>query len=229
MTLNANKVGNAGPKQEPFEPGTYPARVVQIIDLGLQPQRPFQGQEKQPANEIMVTYEFVDEFMKDDNGEDIEDKPRWLSETFPLFSLSSDRAKSTTRYTALDPKLEYNGDWSKLLDTPVNVTVVNKPSKDGKKVYSNITSISSVRARDALKFPALVNDAKFFSLDEPVIEIFLTLPDWLQKKIKEGLEFEGSVLDALLKKHGGKAAIKDKKKEEPEDDVPEDEENEENW
>ena len=72
MGLNAKKVahtgGSKGPAQEPIEPGTYPVRVAQIIDLGLQPQRPYQGQEKPPAYEIMMTYEFLDEFCLDEDG-----------------------------------------------------------------------------------------------------------------------------------------------------------------
>ena len=46
MGLNARKVahsgGNKGPAQEAIEPGTYPIRVAQVIDLGLQPQRHWQ-------------------------------------------------------------------------------------------------------------------------------------------------------------------------------------------
>src|SRR5690554_5331156 len=130
MALNAKNIpGGGGGNYEPMEPGTYPARVVQIIDLGLQNQRPFQGQEKPPAREIAITYEFVDEFMKDENGEDQEDKPRWLTEIMPLHNLSSERAKSTQRYNALDPNMVYDGDFSQLVDTPCNVTVVQNPGK----------------------------------------------------------------------------------------------------
>ena len=40
--------------QELMEVGTEEARVVAVIDLGLQPQRPYKGQDKPPVN--MVTY-----------------------------------------------------------------------------------------------------------------------------------------------------------------------------
>lgn len=229
MTLNARKVNNNGPKQDPVDAGTYPARTVQILDMGLQAQRAFEGQEKPPANEIMITYELVDEFMKDDKGEDILDKPRWISETIPLYSLNSDRAKSTQRYMVLDPKLDHDGDWSQLLDIPVNVTLINKPGKQD-KIYTNVTSISAVRPRDAQKFPALVNDAKFFDMDNPDVELFLTLPDWVQKKVKDGLEFGGSKLEALLKKHGGKKEDKKPEPKQEDDDIPfDEEEGQENW
>ena len=96
--LNAKRAGGGSNKdfveQELLEPGTYPVRVVQIIDLGVQPQRPFKGEQKPPVHQIQLTYEFVDEFLKDEDGNELEDKPRWLSESFPLYNLSSDRAKS---------------------------------------------------------------------------------------------------------------------------------------
>ena len=51
MALNLNKPG--GNKnfvaQANIEAGVYPARLVQIIDLGLQPQKAYQGKEKAPA------------------------------------------------------------------------------------------------------------------------------------------------------------------------------------
>ena len=212
MTLNANNIPG-GNRQDPVEPGSYPARLVQVIDLGLQPQE-YLGEEKPPKNEIMTTYELSDEFMKDDDGEEIKDKPRWLSETYPLNSLSSDRAKSTARYYALDPKGDSDGDWSQLLSNPVTVTVVNKAgtNKNKGKVFTNIASTSTMRPRDAAALPPLVNEPKSFDLGNPDVELFLTLPQWVQDKIKKGLEYEGSKLDDLLSKHKGKPPDKDDKK-----------------
>ena len=104
MALNAKTASSGGGMNiEPLEPGTYPARLVQVVDLGVQAQRPYQGKEKDPVQEILLTYEFVDEFLKDEDGNEETDKPRWLSESMPLFNLSSERAKSTLRYNALDP------------------------------------------------------------------------------------------------------------------------------
>ncbi len=205
MTLKANEVPRTGKTQEPLDPGSYPARLVMVIDLGLQPQT-YDKETKDPKIEIMTTYEMADEFMKDEEGNEIKDKPRWLSETFTLNSLNSDRANSTKRYLALDPELKYDGDWSELLGTPANITVINNPGK-GKnkgKVFNNIASVSAMRAKDAEKLPPLVNDKRFFTLDEPDVELFLTLPQFVQDKIKGGLEFKGSVLDELLQNHKGK-------------------------
>ncbi len=208
MALNAKKIPNtnSGPKAPPIDPGSYPGRTVQIIDLGLQPQRPYKGEEKKPAYEIMVTYELVDEFLKDEEGEDILDKPRWISETFPFHSLEADRAKSTARYYALDPNSTYEGDWTQLGDIPCMVNVIqNKGSgKNEGKVFNNIASVSSMRPKEAARLAPLVNDVKIVSLDDEDVEGFLSLPDWIREKIEGGLEFEGTVLARALKRHKGK-------------------------
>ncbi len=227
MTLKANETFNNNKKaQAPIDAGTYPGQTVQIIDLGLQPQE-YLGETKDPKNEIMTTYELADEFMKDEEGNDIEDKPRWVSETFTLNSLNSDKAKSTQRYYALDPNVKYGGDWSKLLETPASITVVQKPGKgkNAGKVYNNIGSVSAMRPRDAERLPKLKNDAKFFTLDDPDIEIFMSLPDWVKDKIKKGLEFKGSKLDNLIQNY---KAPDDKEKGKKEE-VNEQEEAGENW
>lgn len=206
MGLNANdsRLGGGGTgggtKQDAIEPGTYPIRVAQIIDLGLQPQRPYQGQEKPPAYEIMLTYEFLDEFCLDEDGNEDEDKPRWLSETLPLRSLKAEKAKSTQRYYALDPNEDLDGDFTKLVGVAANASVVQNAGK-GKnvgKVYNNIQALSPMRAKDAAKAEELKNEGKVFDLDSPDLDVFNSFPDWIQDKIKSNLEYKGSALESAL-------------------------------
>lgn len=198
MALNAKKAGNNknSTPQANIEPGVYPARLVQLIDLGLQPQKAYQGKEKAPVQEIMLTYELVDTFMKDENGNDLEDKPRFISETLPFYGLFADKAKSTQRYLAFDPKEDFDGEFAKAVGMPINVAVVN--NQVGEKVYDNVATISSMRPRDADKCPALVNPSKVFDLDAPDMEVFNGLPKWVQDKIKGNLNFNGSVLEKAI-------------------------------
>ncbi|SPF82112.1 Phage protein [Pseudomonas phage GP100] len=234
MALNARKVKSQakGPKQEPMDEGTYPARVVQVIDFGVQEQRAYKGAPKPPAQTIYQTYEFLDEFCKDENGDDLEDKPRWLSEQFPLFSLEADLAKSTKRYYALDPDEKYGGDFLLLAGEPCMVTINQYESKG--EIKNGVSSVAAMRPKEAAKAPQLVNPPKVFVIDAPDLEVFKSLPDWMQEKIKESLEFEGSALDEAL--NGDKPAPKAKAKpdrkapvekpeepeveEEEEDDIP---------
>lgn len=207
MAVQAPKTGgNSNFKpQDPLDPGAYPARLVQVIDLGLQKQRPYAGEEKPPKHELYTTYEMADEFMKDEDGKDIEDKPRWLSETFPVNPLDSDLAKSTERYIAHDPELAHEGNWAALLGNPCTITIVQKKGKgqNADKIYNNIGGVSAMRPKEAAKLPDLVNPPKLFDLDDPDLEIFLSLPTWLQDKIKENLNFGGSPLEVLLEGHEG--------------------------
>lgn len=81
-----------------LESGGYPARVVRIIDLGKQPGS---GQYPEPAYKMLVTFELLDEFMKEVDangnmvmiqdpdgvpgelmGKNLEDKPRWFDFEF---------------------------------------------------------------------------------------------------------------------------------------------------
>lgn len=219
MAINAKKVagGNGGNRvaQPNIEPGVYPARLVQIIDLGVQPQREYKGTAKPPAQEIMLTYELVDEFMKDEDGNDVEDKPRWVSENFPLHNLKADLAKSTKRYHAFDPDEVNEGDWAALIGAPINVTVVN--NKNGDKVYDNVANLSAMRPKDAANCPELVNPTKVFDLDDPDMEVFAALPKWIQDKLTSNLNYKGSVLEGLVAK-APKEAPKEEKAEKPKKD-----------
>ncbi len=224
MSLNAKKAPKPANKssrveQPLMEVGTEEARVVQIVDLGLQKQRPFKGQEKPPIRMIRITYEFPNLFIVDEEGNDVEDKPRWLSEEIPFNNLDVDLAKSTKRYKAIDPEDTNDGDFIGLLGMPCMVTVgeydymANGERKNG----NEITNVSTITKRKADKLPELVNEAKSFLLDTPDMELFNNFPEWLQKKIKGNLEFEGSVLADLL--NGGQqqesSEASDPKKKQP--------------
>lgn len=172
----------------------YPARVCQVVDLGIQPQKPFQGEEKPPIHQIMVTYELGTEFLPDENGEPDEEKPRWISETFPLYPLTSDRAKSTLRYRVLDPSKSQGGDWSKMVGRQCLVTVVQY-EKDG-TTRNAVGGIAGLMK--GFEAPALVNEPRVFLMDEPDMEVFDAFPDWLKEKLVSNLGFEGSKLQAAL-------------------------------
>jgi hypothetical protein len=225
MGLNASKVKSSGggTVAEPIEGGTYPARVAQVIDLGLQPQRPFKGQEKPPAHQMWLTYELVDEFHVGEDGEPDEDRPRWISEQLVLHSLKADRAKSTQRYNALDPKMEFGGDFAMLGNTGGNVTITTRAGsgEHAGKVFNNIQTVTAVRSKDLAKMEPLKEEAKVFLLDEPDMEVFESLPDWLQDKIKGNLEYDGSELQKLLEGGSTKSAEKPVA-EDGEDEVAED-------
>ena len=198
MSMNLNDAGQDFKRPPTLEPGAYPARTVGIIDLGLQPQS-YKGEEKAPGRMVNVTYELVDEFMVDEDGQPDKAKPRWLSEQFVLHNIESEKAKSTARYKALDPTNVYHGDFLALVDIPVNVTIVLNPNPKNKdRPYENISGITTMRTKDAEACPALVNKPTTFDLDEPSLEVYEKIPAWLKKKIESNLEFNGSLFQTLL-------------------------------
>lgn len=204
MAMNARKVKNTGgPKAPLIAAGAYPGRLQGVIDCGLQPQE-YKGESKAPKTELWTTYELSDEFMPDEDGNPNEEKPRWFSEFLPLNNLDSDLANSTKRYYALDPNEEADGDWSQLIGKPVTIAIVVKGE------YNNIGGTGAMRPKEASKLPELVNASRVFSMDDPDVEVFLSLPNFVQDKIKGGLEYEGSKLEILLKDHktGAKATAK---------------------
>lgn len=197
--LKAPKTGSSSNNKRPeIEAGTYPARLVQVIDLGLQPQRPYKNEPKPPKHCLMTTYELSDEFMIGEDGEPDENLPLWVSEEIPLNPLTSDLANSTKRYLALDSDCDHEGDWTQVVGAPVNITIVLNES--GGRVYQNITSSSPMRAKDKARLPELKNEPKLFDLSNPDLNVFTSLPEWLQDKIKSNLEFGGSLLERMLNK-----------------------------
>ncbi len=203
--LNANDQKGSGDfvEQPALDVAQYPARVVQIIDLGLQNQRAFQGQTKAPVDMIHMTYELSDEFMVDEEGEPREDKPRWYSEDFPFYSLEADKAKSTLRYNAIDPEGVTAGEFTELLTFPCQVFLTKEPKKvKGKLVKDKFTNfvgnVSGAIKVKGYEQPPLVNEPKVFLLADPDMEFFMKLPDWLQDRIKSNLNFNGSKLQELL-------------------------------
>jgi len=208
MSFNAKKLPAASSntkRADPLEAGSYPARLVQIVGLGIQPSRPYKGEEKPPRLTIRLTYEFLDEFMKDEEGNDLEDKPRWLSEELPFMSLKADLAKSTKRYFALDPDDTADGDWSKLIGAPCVVTVVQEADKRPgvDRIYEKIANVSAMRPKEAAKAPELKNPSLVWDFYEPDVEVFKGFPDWIQEKIKNAVDYPGSTLERALE--GGQA------------------------
>ena len=192
MNASTIKATSSGPKQELIPRGMYRVRIAQVLDLGLQPRKAWKGVEKTNVHQLWVTYELTTEFMKDGDGKAIEDKPRWIKERMNLFSLDQENATSTKRMEGIDPEGELNGDWTQVGGRDCLLQIVH--SKD--KQYANIGSVSPSMA--GVEIAPLQNEAKIFNLDEPDMDIYNGLPDFLKEIISGNLEFRGSALEAAL-------------------------------
>lgn len=187
-------------KQAELPVDNYPCRVAQVVDMGRHHKEVWNdatkkyevSYDKAPVHLLRLTYEFTTEFMKDEAGNELEDKPRWLSEEFPLYALDSELATSTKRMMAFDPDFSmYKGDWEKVLTLPCAVTVAHK--KSGAAKIGNVA-----KPMKGMVVAELKNEPKVFSLDKPDLDIFRSFPEWIQERIKANLDFEGSALQKAL-------------------------------
>lgn len=198
MSLNVNKPqpNKSFVKQEALPAGNYPGRLVQIVAVGLQPQKAYQGVEKKPAYQAFFNYELADEFMLDEDGNEIEDKPRWVGERLSLLPLFAERAKSTARYKALDPSEVHEGDFAALVGQGVNITVSQYESKGEMK--NGVMNLTPMRPKDLERLPELKNATLVFDIEAPTEETWSRVPDWMKEICKSNLEFKGSALEAFL-------------------------------
>lgn len=208
MSLKAKRtkqVSNSGMSNPVLEPDNYPARLVQVIDMGKRAS--FFDPEK-INHEINLTYELVSEFMVDDKGEPIEDKPLWLSETINMVDMPDhmtvseiyadqfkSKSKLVQRCKTFDPKGELDFDLTELVGKPCSLTVVQYKKKDD-SLGNKIGAVTGLMK--GMVIAELVDEPKVFALDEPDMTIFGSLPEWFQEKIKENIEFKGSPLETAL-------------------------------
>lgn len=184
----------ATPKKErPLIPaGQQMARIVEIIDLGLQPQRPYQGEEKPPAFMLRVTLEFPQHKIEVEG----EQRPMWESIEFPLSR--HEKSKCVKYYNTLDPDNEHQGDWEALIGKACFALIVHNKGKGqhAGKVFANIGDI--LPPMDGVPVPELENPTKVFDLVSPDMDTWELFPEWLQTKIKGNLQYEGSKLEKYL-------------------------------
>lgn len=199
MPLNAGNIpapqrANRVPQEE-IGIGNYMSRLVQIIDTGIQYKDvwdPATNSYKKdtsspPVQHIYTTYELLTEYMKDENGVELEDKPRWISEEWPLYSLEQDLATTTKRYNGIDPQHVHGGDWTQLGAAPCQVAVVHK--KSGKAKIGGVAA-----AIKGIPYPELKNEPKVYTIDMGENEIFGSLPPFLQERIKSALNWGGQAV-----------------------------------
>ena len=187
-----NEIPFGGGKPIPvLDAGLYPARLAEVIELGIQKGRVYKGEQKPPSLEYMLTFECLDEFLENDKGEPDETKPRFFSLRFVPKNISSIRATSTIVYKALDPEYAFGGDFTKLVNTPCVIELVRNKGEAGKPDKNYISSVLPMRAKEKLKAKPLVNPAIIFDFYNFDPDVFKSLKPWQQTVIKEALDWNG--------------------------------------
>ncbi len=169
-----------------IDEGTFPARIVQIIDLGVQEDE-YLG-ERKVGHKVFINFEFPTELVTVGD----EDKPRWLGKEYTV-SLH-EKATLTKLIAAADPegKATSKGRNMKgLLGLPLMVSIGS--TEKGNPKISNVA-----RLMKGLTVGELVNKSIFFDMDDGDVEQFNKLPQWMQDKIKGGLDFNDTGLAKAL-------------------------------
>jgi len=183
-------------------PGSYPARVVQIVDLGMQP-----GSTMYPEPKLKMEFRFelLDEFMVDAEGEELENKPRWFSYelTYNEDGYMGERSNIYKVFDALDG---FEKEIIELLDVPCMLAIAKSLKADGKTEKNKITGVAAMREKDVATAAKLQNPTLYFSLNDPNMEAWAKLSSKgqysQQNKIKTSLELHLTPLAKLLNPEG---------------------------
>lgn len=171
------------------------ALLVKVVDLGLQPRPPYKGEEKPPAYQVELTFEFPDVTMEYQG----EQRPMHLSKLITMSSFSESNCVKI--YNALDPSGEAKGDFGKCIGNAVLAQVIHDKGK-GKyegQVFDKIAMVSTLPSAMAKLVPELNGEPILFSMDNPDLDMFDRLPTFRQDQIKRALNFEGSRLEKALR------------------------------
>ena len=165
-----------------IEDGSYPARLVQVVDIGEQEQIDFEtgNPTGKYQRRLFLTWEFPTEQIEI-NGENW---PRWLSQEVTLSF--HERAKLPQIIAALDPKKQAN-DLSELLGKPSLVTVGS--TKNNKPKVTNVVQLPK-----GMQVGELKNNPVAFDMDDFDEEVFNSFPQFVQDKIKQARNFREDML-----------------------------------
>lgn len=172
--------------------GTYMARVVGVVDVGKHVRKNWKSQEVETdkhGNEIVDQLIFVNFELPTETIEiEGEDKPRWLSKEYKVSFF--EKSALTALINAVS-----NGDQLKTLDNmiarPLMLTV---GSTSGGK--DKVTGVAPMMK--GMEVPGLANPAQVFDIDDPDMEVWSRLPNFIKEKIQSSVNFADSRLAEKL-------------------------------
>lgn len=201
-TLGGGNGGGAIELRPVLEVGMYPARIYQVVDLGLQPGS---AAYPDPKYKLEIGFELLDENMVDKDGNAIEGSPAkfTMEIAYNPDGYMHEKSGIFKFYSAVNP--EFDKGPEELLTLPCMVMVVQDKRKSGKfagEIYSKVTAVAPMKAKDIAKAPALVNAPLYFDLSEPLLDSWAQLTKGnqyaQQDRIKNSLEYAKTPLPALL-------------------------------
>lgn len=177
---------SAGGDFEIAPEGVFLARCYKMVDVGTQTET---GQFGTKENRKIYLYW---ELLQTADGDEVKmengDQPFSIFNSYKLSMhpkanlrkhLDAWRGKKFTEEEASD------FDVTKLLDKFCLLQITHSTSKDGQKTYANIDAIMSTK-----KTAPGVNEISSFNIENPDMDVFNALPEWLQAKIEDAPEWD---------------------------------------
>lgn len=165
-----------------LEEGPVHARIVSVVDFGLQEQTDWETKApKDPKKTVMITFETPSERIEFEDKETKEkiSKPRWISKEYPL--IKHEKAGIMKLVKAVAPDAT---SLDELLNKPCLITVGT--TSGGKAKVAEVS-----QPMKGFTVGDLENDTFHFDFDNPDLELFNGLPEWQQDKIKDALNYNG--------------------------------------
>lgn len=183
MSINAT---NSGSMQSLTPAGNHIARCYQMIEIGTVNEL-IMGK-SQTLRKVRVGWELPLEMreFKEGDGE----KPFVISKEYTLSmheksNLRKDLKSWRGRDFTDDEAKSF--DITKLIGVACMLNIIHKPSKDGSKIYANISGVTPMPK--GITCPPAFNPLFTLSYDDFDQEIFDTLPDFIKDKMKGSLEY----------------------------------------
>ena len=177
---------NTQTTRELIPAGNYIARCYQMIEIGTVKET-ILGKEK-ILPKVRIGWELPTELkvFKEENGE----QPMVISKEYTLsmaekanlrIALKSWRGKDFTEEEAR------KFDITKLIGVPCMLNIIHKPSKDGTRVYEEISGITPLPK--GIICPEQINPTFVLSYDDFDVQRFDKLPDFIKNKMVTSMEF----------------------------------------
>ena len=177
------KEGSGGGDFKKATPGYQTARLLRIIDTGVQAQE-YKGEKKPPKTVLQFIFELSEDTVIV-NGEEL---PMLA---FSRAAITGGNPTPSTLEKILkalgaDPK---NADLASLLGRPVGLTFDER---------GFISSFSPLIEKKAAMVPKLEADSFFFDFDAPDAKVLKKLGKKTIERLKDALNFSGSKVEKLL-------------------------------
>lgn len=171
--------------------GQYPARVVQIVDMGVQRMEVYgKPDEMEEKPVVRITYEFSTKRIDITKDGVTESRPRWLGKDYKVSK--DERGNLRKAVDNILPGFDWEGDSDITLIAGKACMVAVGTTSGGKDKI-----VATNAAIEGFEVGELENPVTIFDLSDPSLDDFNVLPQWIQTKIEGSVNIASSPLLAL--------------------------------